>query len=165
MANKEYTNHYDIIADKISGEYAKSDIKMGDWVLACRYLPGICRSINLERDDIEIVQPDIVLRDDKPKLPGMSCSLRNCGVHKINPEWAMILFSVGEKYLGIFYFEDPETIPELKGKGYDKVKTYEGRVIKYYIEEIVSKHEYYDDPILRKYDPSYKGAIKPIITK
>ena len=28
-ANKKYTNHYDIIADKISGEYTKSDIKMG----------------------------------------------------------------------------------------------------------------------------------------
>lgn len=162
MANKKYDNHYDIVANKISGEYSKSDIKMGDWVLACRYLPGICRSIDLKSDDIEIVQPDLLTLDKEPTLPGMSCSLHHCGVHKINPEWAMILFSVGERYLEILYFEDTETIPELKGKGYDKVETYDGVILKYYVEEIVSKYEYYDDPILRKYDPSYKGAIKPI---
>ena len=125
MANKKYDNHYDIVANKISGEYTKGDIKMGDWVLACKFLPGICRSIDFKAGDIDIVQPDLLTLDKEPTLPGMSCSLRNCGVHKINPEWAIILFSVGEKYLGIFYSKDPETIPELKGKCYDKVRTYE----------------------------------------
>lgn len=153
------TKDYDVIAKKISGDYTKKEIKLGDWVLSCKYLPGICKSISFKEDDIEIVYPEPRM---EPSLLGASCSLRNCGVHKINPEWAIIMFSVGVKYLGIFYFEDPETIPELKGKGYDKVRTYEGLILKYYVEEIVSKYEYYDDPILRKYDPSYKGAIKPI---
>jgi len=155
---------YDKIADLISGNFTKNDIKLGDWVETCDMLPGIVRSIDLDRDDIDVVYPVQSLKV-APELLRSCCSIHHCGVHKINPEWAIILYCVGEKYLRIFYFEDPKTTypEELKNKGYDELKTYEGCILKYYIEEILSKYPHYDDSILRKYDPNYTGPIKPII--
>ena len=153
---------YDKIADLISGNFTKNDIKLGDWVETCKMLPGIVRSI--KEDDIEVAYPEQSL--EVPTLLGSICSIHHCGVHKINPEWAIILYCVGRKYLSIFYSEDPNTTypEELKNKGYDELKTYEGRILKYYIEELLSNYPHYDDSILRKYDPSYTGPIKPIIT-
>ena len=161
---------YDKIADLISGNFTKNDIRLGDWVETCKMLPGIVRSIDLEKDDIEVVYPEQSLKD-APGLLGSCCSIRNCGVHKINPEWAIILCCVGEAYLKILYSEDLEKAypEELKNKGYDELKTYEGRILKFYVEEILSYHPYYDDQILRKYDPAHDPTfvgptIKPIIT-
>ena len=162
---------YDKIADLISGNFTKNDIKLGDWVETCDMLPGIVRSIDLDRDDIDVVYPVQSLKV-APGLLGSCCSIHHCGVHKINPEWAIILYCVGEAYLKILYSEDlkkpgkayPE---ELKNKGYDELKTYEGRILKFYVEEILSNHPYYDDQILRKYDPAhdstYTGPLKPKI--
>lgn len=157
---------FDKLADIISGNFTKNDIRLGDWVETCKMLPGIVRSIDLGNDDIEIVFPEQSI-EVAPRLLGSGCSIHHCGVHKINPEWAIILYCVGEKYLSVFYSGDPKTTypEELKNKGYDKLKTYEGRTLKFYIEEILSKYPHFDDSILRKYDPTYTGPTKPLITK
>jgi len=77
------------------------DYEIGDWVETCNFLPGIVQKINCEKDEVEVFYPHYALRDDcEGKYNGGSlCSIMHCGVHKITPEYAMKLMSIGYKEL------------------------------------------------------------------
>lgn len=100
--------------DKTLKEYMSHvDYKVGDWVETCQLLPGIVQKINIRfnsdpnydcfEDDILIFYPHYAFEqkeEHKGKYCGGSCcSVRHCGVHKITPEYACKLMSLGKERL------------------------------------------------------------------
>lgn len=85
------------------------DYEVGDWVETCHMLPGIVQKINCYYDDdpdmqcivegVEIFYPHYAFKYPKKYWGGSECSIENCGVHKITPEYAIKLFSIGEERL------------------------------------------------------------------
>ena len=89
------------------------DYKVGDWVETCQLLPGIVQKINIRfnsdpnydcfEDDILIFYPHYAFEQNevhKGKYCGGSfCSVKHCGVHKITPEYACKLMSLGKERL------------------------------------------------------------------
>ena len=77
------------------------DYEVGDWVETCAMLPGIVQKIDIEDDCVSLYYPSYGFREDCIGIyKGYShCSIDNCGVHKISPEYAIKLMSLGEKLL------------------------------------------------------------------
>ena len=89
------------------------DYKVGDWVETCNFLPGIVQKINIRfnddpkydcfEDDVLIFYPHYAFSTkDNGKgeyCGGSCCSAKHCGVHKITPEYACKLMSLGHDRL------------------------------------------------------------------
>lgn len=82
----------------------KIDYKEGDWVETCNLLPGIVQKIynyfdnKPERmcfvDDVLVYYPHYT--EIYPNYNGnSSCSITDCGVHKISKDYAKMLFALG----------------------------------------------------------------------
>lgn len=81
------------------------DYKVGDWVETCNMLPGIVQEIHNYYDskvtmqcfveDVVIYYPHYAIKDPDNYKGGSSCSITNCGVHKISQEYAKMLFALG----------------------------------------------------------------------
>lgn len=69
------------------------ELKIGDLVETCQFLPGFITSIN--GDDVSVFIPGKHGYLDM----GGSHSIKHCGVHKIDSEYAMKLFLIGESRL------------------------------------------------------------------
>ena len=72
------------------------NLKVGDLVETCQFLPGFITSI--DGDNVEVFIPgkhDFSSNNNKAALH----SIKHCGVHKINSEYAMKLFLIGETRL------------------------------------------------------------------
>lgn len=85
------------------------DYKVGDWVETCNMLPGIVQKIECYYDDspdaqcivegVEVFYPHYAIEAPGKYYGGSCCSIDHCGVHKITPEYAIKLLSIGEKRL------------------------------------------------------------------
>ena len=77
------------------------DYEVGDWVETCHMTPGIVQEIDIEYDCVSVYYPSYGFREDCIGIyNGYShCSIDNCGVHKITPQYAIKLMSLGEKIL------------------------------------------------------------------
>ena len=85
------------------------DYEVGDWVETCHLLPGIVQRITCHYDSdpdmdcivegVEIFYPNYAIEHEGKYCGGSDCSIDHCGVHKITPQYAMKLFSIGEKRL------------------------------------------------------------------
>lgn len=77
------------------------DYKIGDWVETCDFLPGIVQTIDIEGDNVQVYYPHYGFREDCIGVyTGYSnCSIDCCGVHKITPEYAIKLMSLGRDIL------------------------------------------------------------------
>lgn len=120
------------------------DYKVGDWVETCNFLPGIVQKINIRfnddpkydcfEDDVLIFYPHYAFStkdNDKCKYCGGSCcSAKHCGVHKITPEYACKLMSLGFERLEKLW---DKAIKEQK-KGYNTDKKWSK-----YVEELYAK--------------------------
>lgn len=74
------------------------DYKIGDWVETCNIMPGIVQKIDKEQDKVEIFYPHY--KDKSPEYTGGSCcSIKHCGVHKIDESLAKMMLSIGEERL------------------------------------------------------------------
>ena len=85
------------------------DYEVGDWVETCHFLPGIVQRITCRYDDdpdkdcivegVEVFYPNYAIEHEGKYCGGSDCSIDHCGVHKITPQYAMKLLSIGEKRL------------------------------------------------------------------
>lgn len=85
------------------------DYEVGDWVETCNMLPGIVQKIECYYDDrpnmqcitegVEVFYPHYALETPGKYFGGSCCSITHCGVHKITPEYAMKLLSIGKERL------------------------------------------------------------------
>lgn len=89
------------------------DYKVGDWVETCAMLPGIVQKIDILTDTVEVFYPHYAFREDcKGKYTGGShCSIHHCGVHKITPEYAIMLMAIGEDALTELWYNSDTNIP------------------------------------------------------
>ena len=80
-------------------------LKVGDLVETCQFLPGFITSI--DGDDITVFIPG--KHDFSDPCNKVGChSIKHCGVHKIDTEYAMKLFLIGEERLReLWLSEDP----------------------------------------------------------
>ena len=80
-------------------------LKIGDLVETCQFLPGFITEI--DGDDVVVFIPgkyDAI----NPINKGGCHSIKHCGVHKIDSEYAMKLFLIGEARLKELWLnEDP----------------------------------------------------------
>ena len=72
------------------------ELKIGDLVETCQFLPGFITSI--DGDEIEVFIPGKHDFNNNFIKAGTH-SIKHCGVHKIDPEYAMKLFLIGEDRL------------------------------------------------------------------
>lgn len=71
-------------------------LKVGDLVETCQFLPGFVTSIS--GDDVTVFIPG--KHDFNNPINKCGChSIKHCGVHKIDAEYAMKLFLIGEERL------------------------------------------------------------------
>ena len=82
------------------------EIKVGDWVETCQMLPGIVTEVN--GDDVMVFIPGKHTIADK--LGGCH-SIKSCGVHKIDGEYARKLFAIGEEKLTELWNENNGKLP------------------------------------------------------
>lgn len=72
--------------------------KVGDWVETCQMMPGIVQEIDIDQDNVKIFYPHY-----KEKLHdyvgGSCCSIKHCGVHKIDESLANMMLYIGEERL------------------------------------------------------------------
>ena len=96
-------------------------LKIGDLVETCKFLPGFITSI--DGDDVEVFIPgkhDFSSEFNK----GGRHSIKHCGVHKIDSEYAMKLFLIGEARLKeLWESEDNSYWEELVEREYNKLIT------------------------------------------
>ena len=79
------------------------ELKIGDLVETCQFLPGFITSI--DGDDVEVFIPGIHDFNNKVNETGTH-SIKHCGVHKIDSEYAMKLFLIGENRLKELWMEE-----------------------------------------------------------
>ena len=72
------------------------ELKIGDLVETCKFLPGFITSIN--GDYVEVFIPGKHDFNNNFNKSGTH-SIKHCGVHKIDSEYAMKLFLIGEDRL------------------------------------------------------------------
>jgi len=89
-------------------------MKPGDWVEACRMLPGILMEFNEDEDDAEIMFPDVAVSNSP--YTTSSCSLEHCGVHKVTPEYAAMLYQIGETKLNELW-----DLPVIEGRYWEDI--------------------------------------------
>lgn len=85
------------------------DYEVGDWVETCHLLPGIVQKIVCHFDDdpdadciresVQVFYPSYAIEHQGKYCGGSDCSIDHCGVHKITPQYAMKLLSIGEDRL------------------------------------------------------------------
>lgn len=94
-------------------------IKVGDLVETCEFLPGFV--ISIDGDDVEVFIPGKHDFNSDNNKTGLH-SIEHCGVHKIDSEYAMKLFIIGEKRLKELWFtEDNSYWDEIVDKEYNKL--------------------------------------------
>ena len=95
------------------------NLKVGDLVETCQFLPGFVTSI--DGDYVEVFVPG--KHDFNNKFNKVSLhSIKHCGVHKIDSEYAMKLFLIGEARLKELWFsEDNSYWEEMVDKEYNKL--------------------------------------------
>lgn len=76
------------------------ELKIGDLVETCQFLPGFITSI--DGDDVEVFIPGKHDFNSRFNKAGEH-SIEHCGVHKIDSEYAMKLFLIGEDRLKELY--------------------------------------------------------------
>jgi hypothetical protein len=93
--------------------------KVGDLVETCQFLPGFITSIN--GDDITVFIPS--KHDLNNQINKGGChSIKHCGVHKIDTEYAMKLFLIGETRLKeLWGMEDNSYWEDIVDKEYNKL--------------------------------------------
>ena len=120
--------------DKIIQElWSHVDYGVGDWVETCNVMPGIVQSIDISYDKnqnyfhetVKIFYPHYALNPKYYPYKGMSnCSITHCGVHKITPEYACKLMTIGEEKLEeLWNAEETKDIPweEIVEEYYNKL--------------------------------------------
>lgn len=75
-------------------ENKELDYKIGDWVETCHMTPAIVQEINMDSDEVVVFYPYYAFKNT-PYCGGSCCSISNCGVHKITPEYACKLMAIG----------------------------------------------------------------------
>lgn len=97
------------IEETLKEYWSHVDYKVGDWVESCNFLPGIVQKINIRfnddpksdcfEDDVLIFYPHYAFSETSNRngkyCGGSCCSVKHCGVHKITPEYACKLMSLG----------------------------------------------------------------------
>ena len=84
------------------------ELKIGDLVETCQFLPGFITSI--DGDDVEVFIPGKHDFNSDFNKAGTH-SIKHCGVHKIDSEYAMKLFLIGEDRLKELWCEEnPDNI-------------------------------------------------------
>ena len=117
------------------------DYKVGDWVETCQFLPGIVQKINIRfnddpkydcfEDDVLIFYPHYAFGDNNGKYCGGGCcSAKHCGVHKISPEYACKLMSLGKERLEKLW----DIVIKEQNEGINKGKKWSE-----YVEELYAK--------------------------
>ena len=99
------------------------ELKIGDLVETCQFLPGFITSIN--GDDVEVFIPGKHDFNSNFNKVG-NHSIKHCGVHKIDSEYAMKLFLIGEDRLKELWGEanpDNLTWEEIVDKEYNRLLT------------------------------------------
>lgn len=79
-----------------------SEIKVGDLVETCSLLPGVVMKIYEERNDIKI-EVRMLHVDDYTSDNYASCSIKHCGIRKINAGFAKMLAVVGMPRISEIY--------------------------------------------------------------
>ena len=74
------------------------ELKIGDLVETCEFLPGFITSIDIDNDTVEVFIPGKHDFNSDSNNVGLH-SIKHCGVHKIDSEYAMKLFLIGEARL------------------------------------------------------------------
>lgn len=90
-------------------------LKVGDLVETCQFLPGFVTSIN--GDDVTVFIPGKHDFNNPINKEG-SHSIKHCGVHKIDTEYAMKLFLIGETKLKELWLSDD---PSLKNYTWEEI--------------------------------------------
>ena len=80
-------------------------LKIGDLVETCQFLPGFITSIDIDNDTVEVFIPGKHDFNGNFNKVG-NHSIKHCGVHKIDPEYAMKLFLIGESRLKELWGEE-----------------------------------------------------------
>ena len=94
------------------------NLKVGDLVETCQFLPGFITSIN--SDDVQVFIPG-KHTFSKDKGGGLH-SIKHCGVCKIDSEYAMKLFLIGETRLKeLWESKDNSYWDEIIDKEYNKL--------------------------------------------
>ena len=99
------------------------ELKIGDLVETCQFLPGFITSIGIDNDNdlIEVFIPGKHNFWSNNNKVGMH-SIKHCGVHKIDSEYAMKLFLIGEARLKeLWESEDNSSWEEIVDKEYKKL--------------------------------------------
>jgi len=86
-------------------EKIEIDFKVGDWVETCSLLPGIVERIDYKRGDVYVFYPHYAFKYPSDYGGGSTCSVGNCGVHKISPQYACKLMALGEEKLKALWEE------------------------------------------------------------
>ena len=103
-------------------------LKVGDLVETCEFLPGFV--ISIDRDDVEVFVPGKHDFNSDNNKAGLH-SIEHCGVYKIDSEYAMKLFLIGEKRLKELWFsKDNSYWDEIVDREYSKLITKDNKVKK-----------------------------------
>jgi hypothetical protein len=93
-------------------------LKVGDLVETCQFLPGFV--ISIDGDDVEVFVPG--KNDFNSANKAGLHSIKHCGVHKIDSEYAMKLFLIGETRLKeLWGMEDNSYWEDIVDKEYNKL--------------------------------------------
>lgn len=94
-------------------------LKVGDLVETCQFLPGFITSI--DGDDVEVFIPGKHDFNSDNNKAGLH-SIKHCGVHKIDSEYAMKLFLIGEARLKeLWESKDNSYWDEIVDREYNKL--------------------------------------------
>ena len=74
------------------------ELKIGDLVETCNFLPGFITYIGINNDIVDVFIPGRHDFNNNFNKGGRH-SIKHCGVHKIDSEYAMKLFLIGESRL------------------------------------------------------------------
>ena len=127
------------IKKEIDKLWERVDYVVGDWVETCNLLPAIVQNIVIRYDEkndyieeyVEVFYPHMA---NNGKYNGGSiCSIDHCGVHKITPQYACMLMSLGHDKLSELWDE------ATKAWNNDSQKSWEMFVIEEYEKEFINK--------------------------
>ena len=124
-----FTEEY--IRKSLKEYWDEVDYKVGDWVETCNLLPGIVQEIEIRYDreqeyfveETRIFYPHMAF-DEKHEHKyhgGSCCSVHHCGVHKITPEYACKLMSLGEERLKKLWEKGCKMTPKGEAMKWEKL--------------------------------------------
>ena len=88
------------------------NLKIGDLVETCQFLPGFITSIDIDNDTVEVFIPGKHDFNSNSNKVG-NHSIKHCGVHKIDSEYAMKLFLIGEARLKELWFSEDSSLENI----------------------------------------------------